>query len=190
MEFKEKKFTPTVEEKKAFAKWVLNNLQLPRREMTWILNYLISHDGLLEKVHFVEKGALRTPKGMVICELGKEDERYGSTFVFIDRGHTTGDCEKAFHYIRLNRDEDVWIEIVADNLFKNASYISAIEENIYYKEDNLKLKFTDALGLKTFLDHMEAIARKQQIDFLLEKRDFETLAKILADEVKECTEKE
>ncbi|QKE56482.1 hypothetical protein [Bacillus phage YungSlug] len=191
MEFEKKNFKPTVEEKREFIKWVLNNLKLAKREMSWILNYLLSHNSLVEKVHFVEKGALKTPKGMILCAKNYSDEEYNSSFVYIKHNCVSGDCEKAFHDVRLNRDEDVYIEIIAGDLFKNESYVSAIEENPYYKDGNEKiLGFTDAVQLKFFLDHMEAIARQQQIDFLLEKRDFATLEKLIKKEVRECTEKE
>ena len=44
----------SVNEKKEFVRWFLNNYQLKRRECVWILNYLMSHDQLMEKVHCVE----------------------------------------------------------------------------------------------------------------------------------------
>ena len=37
---------------------VLNNYQLKQRECVWILNYLMSHDQLMHKVHFVEHAKL------------------------------------------------------------------------------------------------------------------------------------
>lgn len=45
----------SVNEKKDFIRWFLNHYQLKRRECVWILNYLMSHDSLMEKVHFVEQ---------------------------------------------------------------------------------------------------------------------------------------
>lgn len=41
----------SVNEKKDFIRWFLNHYQLKRRECVWILNYLMSHDSLMEKVH-------------------------------------------------------------------------------------------------------------------------------------------
>ena len=45
----------TVNEKKVFLRWFLNHFQLKRREAVWILNFLMSNDQLMEKVHFVEE---------------------------------------------------------------------------------------------------------------------------------------
>ena len=53
----------SVNEKKDFIRWFLNHYQLKRRECVWILNYLISHDQLMEKVHFVEQ-AQYCPRGI------------------------------------------------------------------------------------------------------------------------------
>lgn len=39
----------SVNEKKEFIRWFLNHYQLKRRECVWILNYLMSHDQLMEK---------------------------------------------------------------------------------------------------------------------------------------------
>ena len=55
----------SVNEKKEFIRWFLNNYQLKRRECVWILNYLLSHDQLMEKVHFVEH-AEYCPRGIVM----------------------------------------------------------------------------------------------------------------------------
>jgi uncharacterized protein YpiB (UPF0302 family) len=44
----------TVDEKKDFIHWFLNHYSLKRREAVWILNYLISHESILDNLHFVE----------------------------------------------------------------------------------------------------------------------------------------
>ena len=55
----------SVNEKKDFVKWFLNNYQLKQRECVWILNYLMSHDHLMHTVHFVEH-AKYCPRGLVM----------------------------------------------------------------------------------------------------------------------------
>ena len=55
----------SVNEKKDFIRWFLNHYQLKRRECVWILNYLMSHDQLMEKVHFVEQ-AQYCPRGIIM----------------------------------------------------------------------------------------------------------------------------
>ena len=41
-------------EKKDFLKWVTSNYVMKRRESLWILEYLFSHNLMLEKTQFVE----------------------------------------------------------------------------------------------------------------------------------------
>lgn len=41
--------TPVSVNEKDFIRWFLNHYQLKRRECVWILNYLMSHDSLMEK---------------------------------------------------------------------------------------------------------------------------------------------
>ena len=41
-------------DKKHFLKWFTQNYILKRRESLWILDYLYSHDIILEKTHFVQ----------------------------------------------------------------------------------------------------------------------------------------
>ena len=62
----------TVNEKKEFVRWFLTNYQLKRRECVWILNYLMSHDQLMKRVHFVEQAQF-CPRGMVMSTHCVED---------------------------------------------------------------------------------------------------------------------
>ncbi|GAA3327472.1 hypothetical protein GCM10020331_067550 [Ectobacillus funiculus] len=56
----------SVNEKERFRQMVfLGNYQLKQRECVWILNYLMSHDQLMRKVHFVEH-AKYCPRGLVM----------------------------------------------------------------------------------------------------------------------------
>lgn len=46
---------PTLEEKKNFISWFIQNYQLKRRESLWILNYLLNHEILLKNIHLIEE---------------------------------------------------------------------------------------------------------------------------------------
>ena len=58
--------------KKDFVRWFLKRYKLKRRECVWILNYLLSHEQLLQNVHFTDE-AHYCPRAMVISydEIGK-----------------------------------------------------------------------------------------------------------------------
>ncbi len=116
----------SVDEKKEFIRWFLNNYQLKRRECVWILNYLMSHDQLMRNVHFVE-GAKYCPKGMVMSTHCVDDV----PFRFYKSNIMTTDAEKSFHDIRLNREEDIYIQLNFRTAYSSYQYAAVLEENPY-----------------------------------------------------------
>lgn len=103
----------SINEKKEFIRWFLNHYQLKRRESVWILNYLMSHDQLMEKVHFVEEAHL-CPRGIIMSTHCVDNV----PFRFYKDNIMTTDAEKSFHDIRLNREED----IISSSISKNPIY--------------------------------------------------------------------
>ena len=63
----------SLSEKKKFLTWLVNTVPFGRREVLWILNYLLTHDAILNNVHFVEN-VEKTDRGIrVVADgLGKE----------------------------------------------------------------------------------------------------------------------
>lgn len=116
----------SVNEKKEFIRWFLNNYQLKRRECVWILNYLMSHDQLMEKVHFVEN-AQYCPRGLVMSTHCVDEV----PFRFYKANVMTTDAEKSFHDIRLNRDEEIYIQLNFRASNKVHQYMAVLEENPY-----------------------------------------------------------
>ena len=55
--------------KKDFVRWFLKRYKLKRRECVWILNYLLSHEHLLQNVHFTDE-AHYCPRAMVMSTTG------------------------------------------------------------------------------------------------------------------------
>lgn len=120
----------TVTKKREFIKWLLNNYQFKSRPSVWILNFLYSHDHLLEKVHFVEN-ANKTPRGIIIATrcVNEVPLRY------YRNGKIIMDEEKCFHDIRLNRDEDIYIELNFKDKYNYEEYWEVYEENPFDKPD-------------------------------------------------------
>ena len=117
-------------EKKDFLKWFLNNYQLKRRECAWLLNYLMSDDQLMEKVHFVEN-AEYCPKSLIISA---NDVDY-IPFSFHKRQHVTMDAEKSFHDIRLNKEEEIYIQLNFKDAKKNPQFVAVLEDNPFAPVD-------------------------------------------------------
>src|SRR5690606_29156714 len=116
----------SVNEKKELIRWFLNHYQLKRRESVWILNYLMSHDQLMEKVHFVEE-AQYCPRGLIMSTHCVSEV----PFRFYKENVMTTDAEKSFHDIRLNREEDIYIQLNFRGSHLSPHYVVVVEENPY-----------------------------------------------------------
>ncbi|MBU9711809.1 ReoY family proteolytic degradation factor [Evansella tamaricis] len=113
-------------EKRDFLKWFLDQYQLKRRECAWLLNFLMSDDVLMERVHFVEQ-AEYCPKALLISA----NDVDSVPFAFHKNQHVTMDAEKSFHDIRLNRTEDIYVQLNFKDKQSIPQYIAVLEENPY-----------------------------------------------------------
>lgn len=152
----------SVNEKKDFIRWFLNHYQLKRRECVWILNYLMSHDQLMEKVHFVDQ-AQYCPKGLVMSTHCVDEV----PFRFYKENVMTTDAEKSFHDIRLNRKEEIFIQLNFHASNKTHQYAAVLEENPFMPK-KLHINEKDRLIAERFLD---TCLEKFQRDHLLQKID-------------------
>jgi uncharacterized protein YpiB (UPF0302 family) len=161
----------SVNEKKDFIRWFLNHYQLKRRECVWILNYLMSHDQLMEKVHFVEQ-AQYCPRGLIMSTHCVDKV----PFRFYKENVMTTDAEKSFHDIRLNRDEYIYIQLNFHASNQAHQYVAVLEENPFVPK-HLQVNEKDGMIAEQFLQ--DSIDRFQRdnllllIDEALDKQDRE-----------------
>lgn len=113
-------------EKRDFVKWFLKNYQLKRRESVWILNYLMSHEELLENVHFVE-GVEHCPRGMMISTTSSS----GAPFRFYKGTIVSADAEKSFHDMRLHPNEPMYVELKFPDHARVPEFLAVLEDNPY-----------------------------------------------------------
>ncbi len=162
----------SVNEKKDFIRWFLNHYQLKRRECVWILNYLMSHDQLMEKVHFVEQ-AQYCPRGLIMSTHCVDKV----PFRFYKENVMTTDAEKSFHDIRLNRDEDIFIQLNFHASNQAHQYVAVLEENPFVPK-HLQVNEKDGIVAEQLLQY--SIERFQRdklmelIDEALDKQDQHT----------------
>ncbi|AQQ53620.1 ReoY family proteolytic degradation factor [Planococcus lenghuensis] len=159
----------SIDEKKQFVRWFLENHRMKRRECIWILNYLLGHNHLLDKTHFVED-AHYCPRAMVISTTESKDV----PFRFY-RGHLmTADAEKTFHDLRLHPDEELYVQLNFRNLPRSPEYVAVLEENPFIPEDEA-ITETDRLAAEELLsDSMQTIQEEallKQIDEALDAED-------------------
>jgi uncharacterized protein YpiB (UPF0302 family) len=166
----------SVNEKKEFIRWFLNRYQLKRRECVWILNYLMSHDQLMKKVHFVEESQY-CPRGLVMSTHCVEDV----PFRFYKENIMTTDAEKSFHDIRLNKDEDIYIQLNFSKANSSYQFAAVLEENPFmpkYLLINEKDRIVAEQFLKESLHSFQKNRLLEAIDQALDKGDKSTFKKL------------
>lgn len=170
----------SVNEKKDFIRWFLNHYQLKRRECVWILNYLMSHDQLMEKVHFVEK-AQCCPRGLVMSTHCVDEV----PFRFYKENVMTTDAEKSFHDIRLNRDEEIYIQLNFHASNKAHQYAAVLEENPYMPRQAEISEKDKQIAERFLTDSIQRFQKEKLLKLIDEaldkqdKREFQRLSKQL-----------
>lgn len=177
---------PTLEEKKSFISWFIQNYQLKRRESLWILNYLLNHEILLKNIHLIE-GVQTANKGMAFSVVGNPNV----AFVYYKEGKTFDDPEQAFHDLRLNWKEDFYLELFFDQSYQVLSFFGVLEENPFNNtgetyDSELELLVELSLEKLAIRDRIHYL--KRQIDISLLKYD-ETSFRIYTRELKNLEEK-
>ncbi|WP_147533779.1 ReoY family proteolytic degradation factor [Bacillus marasmi] len=159
----------SVNEKKDFIRWFLNHYQLKRRECVWILNYLMSHDQLMEKVHFVDQAQF-CPRGLIMSTHCVDEV----PFRFYKENVMTTDAEKSFHDIRLNREEEIYIQLNFHASNQVHQY-AAVQEDNPFMPKNTQISETDRLLAERFLEESIKRFREEkllkQIDSALDHHD-------------------
>jgi len=117
-------------EKKAFIFWFLNQYEMKLRESSWILTYLANHHKVLRHVHFV-RDAKFCQRSFIIS--AKHTDQIA--FKFYRNQLMTTNAEKAFHDIRLNPFEELYIELHFNDANQSPQYASVLEENPFLTDD-------------------------------------------------------
>ncbi|AXI40005.1 hypothetical protein CX649_10315 [Bacillaceae bacterium ZC4] len=167
----------SVNEKKEFIRWFLNHYQLKRRECVWILNYLMSHDSLMENVHFVEHAKF-CPRGMVMSTHCVDDV----PFRFYKENVMTTDAEKSFHDIRLNKDEDLYIQLNFRAQYRSPEYAAVLVENPYLPKDMQRNEKDRLLAEKILEESIKKFQKEKLlrlIDEALDAHDEEAFRKLV-----------
>ncbi|MDN3953658.1 YpiB family protein [Sporolactobacillus laevolacticus] len=111
-------------QKKTFLRWILDRHLLTNREIIWLLHYLMSNDQLLGIIHIVDDVA-RCNRSITIAAPRND----GLVFRYIKATVETNDPEKAFHDLRMNQQEDVYLELDIEAVRRSPIYFSVLEEN-------------------------------------------------------------
>jgi uncharacterized protein YpiB (UPF0302 family) len=163
--------TITSTKKREFIKWFLNHYQLKKRESVWILNYLLSDDKFIDRVHFVdsiedkEKGIIMSThcSGMDVVP-----------FRFKLNDNITIEPEKAFHNIRANQDEDIYINVIFNDQMRSVNYLEVLEDELKYQLAEVTQFEKQSNDVAEYIEYkFKATRLKQQIDQSLADNDKE-----------------
>lgn len=163
----------TVTQKREFIRWFLNNCQFKSRESVWILNFLYSYDHLLEKIHFVEN-ASKTPRGIVIATRCAND----IPLRYYKNGVMSTDGEKCFHDIRLNKNDDIYIELNFKDKYNYEEYWKVYEENPFDEPNTSEFEEQAAHFLDYCLYEFKVDQLKKRIDEAIDTGDKELFMKL------------
>ncbi|MBV7390011.1 MULTISPECIES: YpiB family protein [Enterococcus] len=166
-----------VADKREFLVWLINNVPFQRREVVWILNYLINHEAILKNVHVVEQ-AEKTERGIVFRDASQEKME---PMMLTVSGQNFASSDQIFHEIRLHWQQPLYIECIFPNPWQNALYLSVLE-------DNPAISWNDSVSAETINEvesYMEKEAQQatlkhlyQQIDQALEDGDQDTFVEL------------
>ncbi|HET7578541.1 MAG TPA: ReoY family proteolytic degradation factor [Bacillales bacterium] len=123
------RFDVSLSEKKQFIHWFLEHYELKKRECIWLLNYLVSDDDLMENLHFI-RHAEYCPKAIIMSTRCTQDV----PFQYFKKHVMTVEPEKAFHDIRMFREETLYLQLNFKNYHVNPEYAAVLEENPFYDE--------------------------------------------------------
>lgn len=162
--------------KKSFIQWFLNHHQLKKRESVWILNYIVNHPKLLDNVHFIREAKF-CPRGLVITSHCSDKV----PFRFYKKQLVTTDAEKAFHDVRMNQNEPLYIQLNFNQSYQNIYYAAVLVANPFIPDDYFITKqdrdSAKQLLEKTIFDYQQKSIRKK-IDEALDKRDEQTFTEL------------
>lgn len=175
-----------VQTKKNFLNWLVATVQFPRREIYWMINYLVSHDSVLENLHIIEH-ADKTPRGL---RLSANKAHKEALTLFIEN-HEFINSEQIFHEIRMNWKKELFIEFDFEGKWHSEKYLRVLEDNPYNSwNDTIHPEIV--ASIENFLyqkeKELEIEVLYQKIDYALETKnraDFEVLTEKLAEKLGE-----
>jgi uncharacterized protein YpiB (UPF0302 family) len=166
----------SVKEKKEFLQWFLSEYQLKRRECVWILNYLMSRENVMENVHFVDK-SMYCPRGMIMSTHCVDD----APFRFYKENVVTTDPEKTFHDIRLNQQDELYIQLNFKECNTSPNYVAVLEENPFIPKHLQSNKEYRKLA-EEIAEQSVAVYQRQrilkEIDRALDRQDQEAFKRL------------
>jgi len=147
----------STDHKKEFIRWFLHSYSFLKKEIAWLLTYLISDEKLLEKIHFVEN-IHHLPKAIFVST----DCVTATPFKFYKNNRVTPDVETAFLDIRSNPEEELFIALMFKDRDSSLEYAAVLEVNPMEKQNVVNDTLLELLA-ELILDHSVREFNKKQL---------------------------
>lgn len=156
----------SVKHKQDFINMLLNQYQFKCRQCDIILTYLLSSEKLLQLTHFVDD-ITYCPRAISFSEVSVEND----SFIFYKANIKTTCHMQAYHDLRLNNDEPIYINVNMPKPYELQHY-NVLETNpfIVYHEQNkrkvLQLQQEQINMIKNHIDQALDDHNEQQFNEL------------------------
>lgn len=159
----------SVDEKKEFLRWFLSHHQCKSGDASSLLRYILVHDEILKNVKFTSNVEC-CDKSIIVSTTCSSL----TSFQFVKKGQITYSVSKAFHDLRLNPDETVYIAIYFKKWKLNYRYAVVLEdgpvEEHYTTQDHLNSLLAE-IALDQVIRRQRVKQLYDEIDQALENRD-------------------
>ena len=171
-----------LKQKREFIMWLHDNVNFSRRDVYWLLNYLLNHKAILQQVVFVEEAAA-TPRGLKIMAASKDE--LGEPLELYLQQRTFTDPDQVFHELRMNWKQELYLEVTFPGAWKNEKYLAVLEDNPFHLwnehvDEQNQLRLSAALAKEDLAN--QRLQLLLDIDLALEKgnqAEFERLTAVL-----------
>ncbi|MUV06622.1 hypothetical protein GOP80_05480 [Planococcaceae bacterium Storch 2/2-2] len=161
------------EQKRYFLKKLLMTYEIDHRETVWLLNYLLTDDALLDRIHFVND-VTNCPQSI---ELATFEMEWLEPFLYRKGRVETTDADRAFHALRLT-EEPMYVAIHFPNRQVDSSYAAVEVDNPFAPRSLVTERWNEQTARTMYEDvwKEQTVERvKRLIDEALDRRDFEAL---------------
>ena len=163
-----------IELKRSFIQWFMSNHQPKQPEVSFLLDYMLRHDDLLQNVHFVENTE-NCPRTLIFAERFSE----GIAFQYKVPTDTLLRPEQAMRDIKENHGTPLYIHVLLDDTLTHLPYLNALEDNPFREatEPFAPLTSDDIREVDALLEHVLLRASldrlNREIDIALDTMDRE-----------------
>lgn len=157
-------------QKKKFLKWFLMNKKLKSREGIWIINYMLSKNDFLERVHFVES-VTHAPTGLMLSSI----EVHNTSFSFNSGTKTSINPDMSFMELRKNTGEPIYLDLQFKDRYSNELFLSVLEEATFHSPEHTNVSRKEIQNIDSFLGEFVVSNKihslEKEINIALEQGD-------------------